>query len=142
MHTYGESQMKNTLRKLLAATAVLGMASLVSAQTHPGHPPPMQHGATMQEGQMMGNARADAGSRQLHQSMMAGMQDMQRRPMTGDVDKDFIRMMRQHHLQGIEMARIQLQSGDDQEAKRMAQKIIEEQQKEVARFDSWLQSHQ
>ncbi len=134
--------MKNTLRKLLAATAVLGMASLASAQTHPGHSVPMQHGATMQHGQMMGNAPADAGSRQLHQSMMAGMQDMQRRPMTGDVDKDFIRMMRQHHLQGIEMARIQLQNGDDQEAKRMAQKIIEEQQKEVARFDSWLQSHQ
>lgn len=128
--------MKNSLCKLLAATAVLGMASLASAQTHPGHPAPMQ------QGRMMGNSPGDAGSRQLHQSMMAGMQDMQRRPMTGDVDKDFIRMMRQHHLQGIEMARIQLQSGDDQEAKRMAQKIIDEQQKDVARFDSWLQSHQ
>lgn len=96
----------------------------------------------MQHGQMMGNAPADSGSRQLHQSMMSGMQDMQRRPMTGDVDKDFIRMMRHHHLQGIEMARIQLQSGNDPEAKRMAQKIIDEQQKEIVQLDSWLQRHQ
>lgn len=62
--------------------------------------------------------------------------------MTGDVDKDFVRMMRQRHLQAIEMARIQLQKGDDPEAKRMAQKIVDERQKEIARFDDWLQKHQ
>lgn len=134
--------MTKTLRSTLATAAVLGMATLASAQTHSGHGSSMQQSAPTQQGQLMGNMAGDAGSRQLHQSMMAGMQDMQRRPMSGDVDKDFVRMMRHHHLQGIEMARIQLQSGDDAEAKRMAQKIIDEQQKDVARFDTWLQRHQ
>lgn len=132
--------MNNTFRALFTAAAVC-VTSLAAAQTHSGHAAPMQP-STMQHGHMMGNTAADRGSQQLHQSMMAGMQDMQRRPMTGDVDKDFIRMMRHHHLQGIEMARIQLQSGDDPEAKRMAQKIVDEQQKDIARFDSWLQRHQ
>jgi uncharacterized protein (DUF305 family) len=91
---------------------------------------------------MSGTAQGDAGSRQLHQSMMSGMQDMQRRPMTGDVDKDFVRMMRQHHLQGIEMARIELQKGGDAEARRMAQKIVDAQQKEVAQLDDWLKRHE
>lgn len=134
--------MKNNLRTVLAAAGVLAFASSASAQTHSGHGAAMSQGGAMQHGQMMGNAPADSGSRQLHQSMMSGMQDMQRRPMTGDVDKDFIRMMRHHHLQGIEMARIQLQSGNDPEAKRMAQKIIDEQQKEIVQLDSWLQRHQ
>lgn len=101
-----------------------------------------QPSANAQHSQATGNAPADRGTRELHQTMMAGMQDMQCRPMTGDVDKDFIRMVRQHHLQGIEMARIQMQNGDDAETKRMAQKILDEQQKDVARFDGWLQQHQ
>lgn len=139
---YWESDMTRTLRHLFAAAAAFGVVTFASAQTHSGHGSAMQPGAPMQHGQVMGNMSGDRGSQQLHQSMMAGMQDMQRRPMTGDVDKDFVRMMRHHHLQGIEMARIQLQSGDDSEAKRMAQKIIDEQQKEIARFDTWLQRHQ
>lgn len=100
-----------------------------------------QQGEMMQRGQVMGNVPGDRGSQQLHATMMAGMQDMQRRPMTGDVDKDFVRMMRQHHLQAIEMSRIQLQRGDDAEAKRMAQKMMDAQQKDIAELDSWLQRH-
>lgn len=73
---------------------------------------------------------------------MSGMRHMQVMPMTGDVDKDFVRMMRQHHLQGLEMARIEAQKGDDPEDKRMAQKIIDEQQQDIARFDDWLRKNQ
>lgn len=140
--------MKHAFRTVATAALIFGIGSLAFAQPPQGHNAAMQHGGAMQPGagmqhsQMMGNMPAQAGSRQLHQSMMSGMQDMQRKPLTGDVDKDFLRMMRQHHLQGIEMARIQLQSGDDAEAKRMAQKMIDEQQKDIAHIDSWLQRHQ
>lgn len=119
----------------LAIAALLGMSSLVAAQAP-------ADGRMMQHGQAMGNAPASPGSRELHQSMMSGMQDMQRRPLTGDVDKDFIRLMRQHHLQGIEMARIQLEKGDDAEARRMAEKILASQQQDVQQFDRWLQRHE
>jgi uncharacterized protein (DUF305 family) len=135
--------MRKSAFRTLSAAALLGMSSLVFAQANPAqHAMPPGHMMMQQAPQAMGAAPASPGSRELHQSMMSGMQDMQRRPLQGDVDTDFIRMMRQHHLQGIEMARIELQRGDDAEAKRMAQKIIDNQQKEVAEMSSWLQRHQ
>ena len=135
--------MSPTAFRTLSAAALLGLSSLAFAQANPA-PGAMPHGQmTMQQPQQaMGAAAISPGSRELHQSMMSGMQDMQRRPLHGDVDKDFIRMMRQHHLQGIEMARIQLEKGDDGEARRMAQKIIAAQQKEVQEMGDWLQRHQ
>ena len=50
-------------------------------------------------------------SKQMHEQMMGGMEKMQSMPMSGDMDKDFAMMMRQHHLSGIEMAQKELDSG-------------------------------
>lgn len=129
-------------RSAIAVAALAGLSSFAAAQTPPAPGAAAQHGSAMHQGQVMGSAAAEPGSRELHHSMMTGMQDMQRRPIVGDTDTDFIRLMRQHHLGGIEMARIQLQRGDDPEARRMAQKILESQQEDVARFDRWLQRNQ
>jgi uncharacterized protein (DUF305 family) len=123
--------MKQIFPMCLALATAFG-ASVATAQQHEQH-----HGSSM-----MSNAPASPGSREMQQGMMSGMRHMQVMPMTGDVDKDFVRMMRQHHLQGIEMARIEAQKGDDPEAKRMARKIIDEQQKDIARFDDWLRKNQ
>lgn len=123
--------MKRSLR-LLVLAGVVGVASAGCADRQP-----MRTGATGQ-GAMMG-APASSASQQMHQGMMRGMQQMQGMQLTGDADKDFVRMMRMHHMQGIEMARIELQKGDDAEARQMAQKIIEQQAKEIAEFDRWLQ---
>lgn len=87
-----------------------------------------------------GGAQGDA-SKQMHEQMMGGMQKMQSMPMSGDTDKDFAMMMRQHHLSGIEMAQKELDSGKNSEMKRMAKKIIDSQKKEVAQFDKWLAQH-
>lgn len=70
--------------------------------------------------------------------MARGMQQMQGMPLSGNVDKDFVRMMRMHHQQGIDMARTELEKGSSPEVKAMAQKIIEAQQREIAAFDEWL----
>ncbi|MBE7368673.1 DUF305 domain-containing protein [Ramlibacter sp. HM2] len=77
-------------------------------------------------------------SYQMHQHMMGGMQQMQSMPLSGNVDKDFVRMMRMHHLQGIQMSQMELQRGSSPEVRQMAQKIIEQQQAEVRQFDEWL----
>lgn len=77
-------------------------------------------------------------SKQMHENMMSGMQKMQQLPMTGNMDKDFATMMRHHHMQGIEMAKMEVAHGKSPEMKRMAQKTIKEQQKEIAEFDKWL----
>ena len=51
------------------------------------------------------------------------------------VDREFARTMRQHHLDGIEMAQSYLARGTDETLRRMARKIVDTQQKEVREFD-------
>ena len=84
---------------------------------------------------------ASGGSNQMHMSMMKGMDDMKSMPMTGDTDKDFASMMKMHHQQGVDMAKMELANGKSAEMKAMARKIIAAQQKEIAEFDKWLASH-
>jgi uncharacterized protein (DUF305 family) len=89
-----------------------------------------------------GTAPAAGGhSKQMHEQMMSGMQQMQSMQMSGDMDKDFANMMRHHHMQGIAMAKMEMAHGKSPEMKRMADKIIKSQQKEIAEFDKWLQKH-
>jgi uncharacterized protein (DUF305 family) len=58
------------------------------------------------------------------------MQDMMVKP-TGDVDRDFAAMMIPHHQGAIDMARIYLRYGHNAELKRLAKKIIVDQQREI-----------
>jgi uncharacterized protein (DUF305 family) len=60
-------------------------------------------------------------------------------PLTGNVDKDFVRMMRMHHQRGLAMAQVELEKGASPEVKAMAQKIVDQQRREIAQFDEWLQ---
>ena len=80
-----------------------------------------------------------AGSEQMHQQMMSGMQSMQLMKPSGDVDKDFAKMMRVHHQQAVDMAEVELKHGRSPELKAMARRIIEDQRKEIAQLDKWLQ---
>ncbi|WP_227494378.1 DUF305 domain-containing protein [Ramlibacter pallidus] len=113
---------------LAAATAVLLSGCAHHAQG--------MHGGGMHGG--MHGSMAGTPSYQMHQHMMGGMQQMQSMPLSGNVDKDFVRMMRMHHLQGIQMSQMELQRGSSPEVRQMAQKIIEQQQAEVRQFDEWL----
>jgi uncharacterized protein (DUF305 family) len=63
---------------------------------------------------------------------------MQNMPSSGDTDKDFAMMMKMHHQQGVDMAKIELEQGKSPEMKAMAKRIISAQQKEILRFDQWL----
>jgi uncharacterized protein (DUF305 family) len=51
---------------------------------------------------------------------------------SGDVDRDFMRMMIPHHQGAIDMALVQLKYGRDERLKRLAQSIIVEQGQEIA----------
>ena len=74
----------------------------------------------------------------MRQSMMAGMDGMQKMPMSGDVDKDFAMMMKMHHQQAVTMAEMELAHGKSDAMKDMARKIIAAQKMEIASFDQWL----
>ena len=81
------------------------------------------------------------GSEQMHKQMMSGMQGMQSMKPSGDTDKDFAMMMRIHHEQAVDMAKVELEHGKSAELKAMSRKIIKDQQKEIAQLDKWLAGH-
>lgn len=69
--------------------------------------------------------------------MMAEMQTMK---MTQDPDIDYAEMMKMHHMGAIEMAELELKSGNNSEMKAMAQAIVDAQKKEITQLDSFLAS--
>ena len=69
--------------------------------------------------------------------MMAEMDVMK---VTQDPDIDYATMMRMHHMGAIEMAKLELQSGNSSEMKAMAQAIVNAQEKEIATLDAFLGS--
>ena len=58
------------------------------------------------------------------------MADMDVKP-TGDVDRDFVAMMVPHHQGAVEMAKIMLRYGHNEQLRRLAQEIIVTQQQEI-----------
>lgn len=71
-------------------------------------------------------------------TMMTEMKNMQ---MTGNVDKDYIMMMIPHHQSAITMAQNEISHGNHFELKKMAQKIMSDQQKEIAELKGWMAQH-
>ena len=62
-------------------------------------------------------------------------------PYTGNADVDFRTHMIPHHQGAIEMAKVALKHAKDPETKRMAQKIIDDQEKEIAEMQDWLKKN-
>jgi uncharacterized protein (DUF305 family) len=106
-------------------------------QGMPGHQGMMPEG--MMRGQ--GNMPESRGSKGMMDSMQKMQRGMMAKPMTGDTDHDFATMMREHHRGAVDMARMELEHGKDQDLKRMAQKVIEDQSREIKELDEWLDQH-
>lgn len=73
----------------------------------------------------------------VRQKMMADMP----KPASGDADKDFASMMIPHHQGSIDMAKIELKYGKDAKLRAMAEKMIKDQEKEIADLQAWQRSH-
>ena len=69
------------------------------------------------------------------------MKSMGAAPYTGNPDVDFRTHMIPHHEGAIAMAKVALKYANNDETKRMAQKIIDDQQKEVAEMQAWLKKN-
>jgi uncharacterized protein (DUF305 family) len=110
----------------LAATSVFLFAAAVQAQ-----PSPMPGMSPEMHKSMMG-------SDGMKRTMSAGMESMQKMPLSGDTDKDFAMMMKMHHQQGVDMAEMQIAHGKSSEMKKMAKNIVAAQNKEIRQFDAWL----
>ena len=74
---------------------------------------------------------------ELGETMKAGMDKMQDMPMSGNTDKDFVMMMIPHHESAVAMAKDELSLGKQASLKKMAQKMIADQTKEIGEFKAW-----
>ncbi|WP_448192895.1 CopM family metallochaperone [Azospirillum sp. sgz301742] len=83
---------------------------------------------------------ADPASRGYMESMRTMNRNM-RKPMTGNADQDFARMMVAHHQGAVDMARVEIEHGTDPDLKAMAQKVVDDQTKEIQQFQDWLKQH-
>ena len=70
----------------------------------------------------------------MHGPMMEGLQ-------ASNPDVAFVRGMIAHHLGAIDMAKVVLQYGKDDQAKKWANDVIREQQREIAEMQEWLMKH-
>lgn len=137
-------------RALRAAALVLAISAGPAALAQdtdpsPTRPPPSRVGTDGEGTRSTPGAtmhhRAGSGSTDLHAAAMRGMRQMETLPLTGNVDHDFATMMRAHHQDGVEMARILLQQGKDPELRRRAREIIDHQGREIEAFERWLKAH-
>eukprot|EP00913_Durusdinium_trenchii_P026859 g25194.t1 len=84
-----------------------------------------------------------SGMEEHHKESMDGMKAMNMNMMQGMMKKDpdiaFACGMIAHHMGAISMAQVELKHGDNAEAKAKAQKIIDDQTKEIAELTAWVE---
>jgi len=78
---------------------------------------------------------------ELGETMMAMMNKMNALQMTGNTDKNFVMMMVPHHEAAMTMSEDELSHGKNAELKKIAQKIISDQQREIVELKAWQSTH-
>jgi uncharacterized protein (DUF305 family) len=90
---------------------------------------------------MMMPKESDAPSTKDYKTSMMKMMRTMPHDYTGNADVDFMRQMRVHHQGAVDMAEVVLQHGRDNEVKRLARKIVDDQKNEIAEIDAWLRKN-
>ncbi len=130
----------NKRAKLIAALGASGMAGVVlAALVLPIERPAASHesmgAAHDHAGAVAMCSAADASGPTFYSEMAnvnARMHEGMEIAPSGDIDRDFMRMMIPHHQGAIDMALVLLKYGRDERLKRLAQSIIVEQGQEIA----------
>jgi uncharacterized protein (DUF305 family) len=126
-----------TMRTVVAGAVIAaGMAGAVWAQGMKGH-----EGMDMKAMEKMQPAASDTASTKDFKAAHMKMMENMHMEFTGNSDVDFVQEMIPHHQGAIDMAKVQLQHGKDPELRKMAQKIISDQEKEIAEMQAWLKKN-
>ena len=93
---------------------------------------PMAMAMSTPEGMDEAHMALGSGMDRMHEDMMLGM-------LPEDIDVAFICSMLPHHQGAIDMAKAELDHGDDPAARDLAQRIIDAQEREIAEMLAWLE---
>ena len=123
-------------KTLFAALLSLGLAGPAIAQaTHDhGSMPDMEMGSTKP------NPNDNASTREFKAADKTMMKDMDV-AYTGNPDVDFRTHMIPHHKGAVAMAKVAVAHAKDPATKAMAQKIIDDQEKEIGEMEAWLKKN-
>jgi len=81
-----------------------------------------------------------ASTKAFKEAHMKMMHDMHQ-TFTGNADVDFMNGMIPHHQGAIDMAKVQLKYGKDAATRKLAEKIIADQEREIAQMKAWLRKN-
>ena len=109
--------------KILTVVAVLLALPALAQTSHQNHGAPAPGAGPSTKAYQAANDR-------MHRDMAIAF--------TGNADRDFAAGMIPHHQGAIDMARVELQFGKDPEIRKMAEKMIADQEREIAEMKSWL----
>ena len=112
---------------LVAALGLMTAPALAQTMQHGGHG---AHGASAAANASPSTKAYEAANAKMHKDM--AITD------SGDADRDFLAGMIPHHQGAIDMARVVLQYGKDPKVKAMAEKIIKDQEAEIAEMKAML----
>ncbi|MES2299428.1 MAG: DUF305 domain-containing protein [Pseudomonadota bacterium] len=113
---------------LILAMSAAAMPLPAAAQAH----------SDMASHKAMASSSPDGPAMKMHKSMNDMHEKMGQMKMSGDVDHDFVMMMRAHHQGALDMAQAEVDAGKNPAVVAMAKKIITAQRTEIAQFDDWL----
>jgi uncharacterized protein (DUF305 family) len=125
--------MRRPIKLAIGAAIILALATYFYMQLPKGGMTGMDHGS----GMSMSDAAATDAAGGYQKAMDVMMKGMMARP-TGKADLDFVQGMIPHHQGAIEMAKVELQFGKDDELKSLAENIIKAQEAEISTLKDWL----
>ena len=121
--------------RVLISTTLLCTATAALAADPPAQDPHAGH-ATSSGSSAATSANGASASKQMHHTMMQGMEKMQSMQPSGDPDKDFATMMEHHHTQAVKMTQAYLTDAKNPQLKAWAQKSLKSQKKELQELQS------
>lgn len=143
--------MKSLILIVTAAIAIAGPAlaqAQSSGQHHTTGAPAataQSQGQMMHGGGMMQGPGAQAGNQSEATKAYSAAMDRMHAPMAQatqnpDPDVAFVKGMVPHHQGAIDMAKVVLQYGKDEQAKKWATDVIREQEREIGEMRAWLKA--
>jgi uncharacterized protein (DUF305 family) len=122
---------------VLTATLTLGLAGCAVAQgmDMAKSPHSADRMAAMQP--QSSDAPSTKAFKEVRMKMMQNMEVA----YTGNTDVDFVRGMIPHHQGAIDAAKVELAHGKDPAMRSLAESIVADQEKEIAKMNDWLKKN-